>query len=158
MMEGVREYAFFFAISGFNFKQLVAECLVRLSYASPVCRSIYLVPLKGPRMRKVFLTITGICLLLCCSVFPVRAQQTRIAEREVEWNQHALPQTLFTRQVDPDNVVLFQVPSDWKKQAGEHLSFLGPNNSSLTVFAQKIPDGYPLRDFISALIEPLRNL
>lgn len=85
------------------------------------------------------------------------AEQLRAIEREAEWNQYALPQTLFTRQTDPAQIVLFQVPSEWKRQPSDKVEFSGPHGATLSLFIEKIPDGIPLRDYVSAMMQHLRS-
>lgn len=108
-------------------------------------------------MRKSSPIVVSVAMLLLCVGHQVRSQQSRVGEREAEWNQYALPQSTFVRQTDPSKEVLFLVPSEWKQQS-EKLIFSGPHNATLTVFVEKIPDGMPLRDFVSALMQPLRSL
>jgi len=109
-------------------------------------------------MRRIYLTIIGLALILSFSPQLVRSQQTRVAEREAEWNNYALPHAMFVRHEDANKVFLFQVPTDWKQQPTERPTFIGPHGSTLTVFVQPIPDGIPLRDYVSALLQPLQNI
>ncbi|MGH9428638.1 MAG: HEAT repeat domain-containing protein, partial [Terriglobia bacterium] len=109
-------------------------------------------------MRKSSLTVASVAILLFCVGHQVRSQQSRVAEREAEWNQYALPQSTFVRQTDPSKTVLFLVPSEWKQQQTDKLNFSGPHGATLSVFIEKIPDGMPLRDYVSALMQPLRSL
>ena len=109
-------------------------------------------------MRKLFLTITIVAILICALGQQGQAQPARVVDREAEWNHYALPQSTFVRMTDPDRTVLFQIPNEWKRQSTETLNFSGPHSTSLKVFIQKIPDGIPLRDYVSAIMQPLRSL
>ena len=103
-------------------------------------------------MRKLFLLV---CLWWCCAVsaFP---QLTPSQTREAEWKAYALPQTNFARQKSADNRVVFRVPADWKQQ-GIELTFAGPYSSSIRVFVQEIPDGYPLQDYVTSFLQAVRD-
>jgi tetratricopeptide (TPR) repeat protein len=108
-------------------------------------------------MHRLHLTLVSLVISLLVIAPQTRAQQTRVAERDAEWEQYALPQSTFVRQLDQTTTVLFQVPSDWKrKELTDKLSFSEAHGATLTFFVQKIPDGLPLRDYVAALLEPLR--
>src|ERR1044072_9117929 len=109
-------------------------------------------------MRKSCLTIASLFTLLLCVAGLARAQQANVDEREAEWNQLALPQSTFVRQTDAAKTILFRVPSEWKQPQSDKLNFSGPHGATLTVFIEKIPDGIPLRDYVSALMQPLRSM
>src|SRR6267142_1978191 len=109
-------------------------------------------------MRKSFLTVVSLIILVLSLSQFAHSQAPRIAEREAEWNGYVLPQSTFVRQTDSTKTVLFQVPSEWKRQESEELNFLGPHGVTLSVTSETIPDGIPLRDFVSALLQPLRSL
>ncbi|MCM3872856.1 MAG: lasso peptide biosynthesis protein [Pyrinomonadaceae bacterium] len=109
-------------------------------------------------MHKSSLTLLSATLLLFCIGHQVHSQQSRVAEREAEWNQYALPQSTFVRHTDPSKAVLFLIPSDWKQQQPDKLIFSAPLGATLTVIVEKIPDGMPLRDYTSALLQQLRSL
>ena len=97
-------------------------------------------------MRKFF----PLALLLLCT--SVASAQTR----EAEWKGYALPQTNFVRQINADKEFVFRVPADWKQQ-GSELEFQGPQSAAIKVFAQKIPDGLPLRDYFASLVRAVRE-
>jgi transglutaminase-like putative cysteine protease/tetratricopeptide (TPR) repeat protein len=112
---------------------------------------------------KWFLSAVSVAILLVLGGQQARAQsgavgQARVAEREAEWNQYVLPQSTFVRQTDPANAVLFRVPSEWTRQQPDKLNFLGPHGATLSVIIEKIPDGIPLRDYVSAMLQQLRSL
>ena len=109
-------------------------------------------------MRKLSLTLVSFAVLIFVSAPQTAAQQTRVPEREAEWNQYVLPQSTFMRQTDEATTVLLQIPSDWKRQQSENLSFATPQGATLTLFIGKIPDGLPLRDYVAAVMQPLRGL
>jgi len=109
-------------------------------------------------MRKFSLTLVSFAVLIFVSAPQTAAQQTRVPEREAEWNQYVLPQSTFVRQTDEATTVLLQIPSDWKRQQSENLSFATPQGATLTLFIGKIPDGLPLRDYVAAVMQPLRGL
>jgi tetratricopeptide (TPR) repeat protein len=115
-------------------------------------------------MRKSSLTVVSVAILLLFVGHDARSQQlpvtqhARVAEREAEWNRYVLPQSTFVRQTDPSKAVLFQVPGEWKQQQPDKLIFSGPNGATLNVIIEKIPDGMPLRDYVSAMVQPLRSL
>jgi hypothetical protein len=104
-------------------------------------------------MRKLFPLVL---LLLCASVSSTQAQQTTSQAREAEWKSYALPQTNFVRQITPDKEFIFRVPADWK-QEGAGLSFQGPHSAQFKVYAQKIPDGYPLREYFATFVRVIKD-
>ena len=108
-------------------------------------------------VRKSFTIITGIILFsfVCPNVC---TQQSRVAERVAEWNQYLLPQSTFVREVDASRVLLFEVPFDWNRQKPDELVFKGPKGATLSVIVQKIPDGLPLRDYVSDLMRQLSRV
>lgn len=97
-------------------------------------------------MRKLF----SLVLFLFCT--SVAVAQTR----EAEWKSYALPQTNFVRQINAEKEFIFRIPADWKQQ-GSELSFEGPHSATIRVLTQKIPDGYPLRDFFASLVRAVRE-
>jgi tetratricopeptide (TPR) repeat protein len=109
-------------------------------------------------MRKSSLTVVSVAILLLFAGQHALSQQSRVAERETEWDQYVLPQSNFVRQTDPTNAVLFQIPSEWKRQQSDKLTFAGPHGAKLSVIIEKIPDGMPLRDYVSAMTQQLRSL
>lgn len=104
-------------------------------------------------MRKLFPLLL---FLLCTSVASAQAQLTTSQAREAEWKSYALPQTNFVRQIDEDQQFVFRVPADWK-QTGTGLTFTGPHSARITVLAQKIPDGYPLKEFFTSVLRFIKD-
>src|SRR5690349_22364450 len=100
-------------------------------------------------MRKLLLVI--ICLF-CGSTVSLNAQIARLEEREAEWKSYALPQTNFTRQVVPEENVIFRVPADWKR-TGDTLDFTGPYEAQLSVVSTRVPDGYPLTEYVAGTLK-----
>src|SRR5262245_2200911 len=100
-------------------------------------------------MRKLLLLI--ICLFWGGTV-SLNAQVPGLAEREAEWKSYALPQTSFSRQVITEHDVIFRAPADWKRE-GESLDFSGPNGAQLSVLATRVPDGYPLTEFVAGVLK-----
>jgi hypothetical protein len=109
-------------------------------------------------MRKSPLTVIRLAILLGSLFSFGLAQDLRVEQREAEWNQHPAPQSTFVRQTDPTKVVLFQVPSDWEQGHSDKLVFNGPHGTTLNIIIDKIPDGIPLRDYVSSLTQTLRSL
>lgn len=105
-------------------------------------------------MRKLFLIL--LLWLWCCCPVPTHAQLTPTQTREAEWKAYALPQTNFTRQKSDGNKVAFRIPVDWK-QEGETLTFVGPHSASIRVHVQEIPDGYPLQEYVTSLLQVVRD-
>lgn len=103
-------------------------------------------------MRKTLLL--PICLFVTCVVSS--AQVNRQQAREAEWKSYELPKTNFARQVSPEKEFIFRVPADWKQQ-GTELNFEGPHNAALRVFVHKVPDGYPLQDFFSTMVQTVKD-
>ncbi len=97
-------------------------------------------------MRK-FLSL--VLLLLCTSV---ASAQTR----EEEWKRFPLPQTNFERQINAEKDFIFRVPADWKKE--DETTFVGPHSAEIKVFSQKIPDGYPLQEYVGSMVRSLKDL
>lgn len=106
-------------------------------------------------MRKLLLLF--FCLLCSSTGFSLQAQTTRQQAREAEWKSYSLPATKFTRHISPDKTFVFRVPADWK-QEGPDLLFRGPNGATLNVISEKVPDGYPLPDYVAALLKGLRDI
>ena len=104
-------------------------------------------------MRKFLLLL--VCLF-CFVVPPANAQLTALQAREAEWKNYSLPQTNFTRQTNADKDIVFRIPADWKQQ-GTELIFNGPHSSQIKVFVQKIPDGYPLADYVGSILQAVRS-
>ncbi len=104
-------------------------------------------------MRKLFPLVL---LLLWTSVASAQTQLTTSPAREAEWKSYALPQTNFVRQINQDQQFVFRVPADWK-QAGTALTFTGPHSTTITVLAQQIPDGYPLKEFFTSVVRVVKD-
>ena len=104
-------------------------------------------------MRKSLLLF--LCLL-CFGVSSVQAQLNPTEAREAEWKSFAVPRTNFVRQINAEKTVVFRVPADWK-QEGSELSFNGPYSSKIRVFAQKVPDGYPLQDYFASILQAVKD-
>src|SRR5689334_11546642 len=104
-------------------------------------------------MRKFPLPLIA---FLICSHALVYAQQTRVQTREAEWKSYELPKTNFTRKRDAEKHVIFRVPADWT-QEGATLSFKGPHDSVIKVLEQKVPEGYPLDDYLRLTLQGVRD-
>jgi len=104
-------------------------------------------------MRKFLLLL--VCLF-CFVVPPANGQLTALQSREAEWKNYSLPQTNFTRRTNADNDIVFRIPSDWKQQGAE-LTFDGPHSSHIKVYVQKVPDGYPLPDYVGSILQAVRS-
>jgi tetratricopeptide (TPR) repeat protein len=100
-------------------------------------------------MRKLLVVL--ICLF-CGSTISLNAQDARLEARDAEWKGYSLPKTNFTRQVTPDKSVVFRVPEGWK-QEGSELVFVGPHDARLLVTAEKVPDGYPLTEYVASTLK-----
>src|SRR5215813_3058649 len=107
-------------------------------------------------MRQLTLSTLLICLFLTSQAFSVRAQDSG-ETRQAEWNGYVVPATDFSRKTSPDNDFLFRVPSDWK-QVNNQLAFVGPNSSQLRVLVEKIPDGLPLQEYMTAFMRAMRDI
>jgi tetratricopeptide (TPR) repeat protein len=103
-------------------------------------------------MRKLFALVL---LLLCTSVASAQAPLTSSQAREAEWKSYALPQTNFTRRRNPGGEFIFRIPADWKEEGT--LTFNGPHSARIAIFTQKIPDGYPLKEYFTSLIRVLKD-
>ncbi|HEY6805669.1 MAG TPA: tetratricopeptide repeat protein [Pyrinomonadaceae bacterium] len=106
-------------------------------------------------MRKFSLAFGFILLTL----FAASAQTApdRLKQREAEWKNCPLPATNFTRKVAPGKQFIFRVPSDWKQQ-GEALTFNGPHSAVLRLVAEEIPNGFPLTDYVAALMRAINSV
>ena len=105
-------------------------------------------------MRKLLLLVV---FLFYCVVPSANAQLTTLQAREAEWKNYSLPQTNFTRQTNADKEIVFRAPADWK-QEGTELSFTGPHSSLIKVFTDKVPDGYPLPDYVGSMLRVMRSV
>ncbi len=106
-------------------------------------------------MRKLVLLLA---CLLCITGSSLRAQITRQQAREAEWKSYSIPATNFTRQINSGKTVVFRVPADWKQEEGSDLTFRGPDGSRLALVVQKIPEGYPLPDYVASLLKGVRDV
>ncbi len=117
-------------------------------------------------MLKSFLTTICVAFLVGFAGHGATSQQlsapeqSRVAEREAEWARYPLPKTTFVRHTDSAHALLFHVPSDWKREQPDKdkVSFSGPHGATLNIFIEKIPDGSPLREYVAAMMQPLRSL
>src|SRR6185503_12125419 len=103
-------------------------------------------------MRKLIPLV--ILLLLCGYTASINAQVADQKSREAEWKGYSLPQTSFTRHVTSEKNVVFRVPADWK-QEGTALNFTGPGEGRIAVTTQTVPDGYPLTEYVAAMLKVL---
>ena len=103
-------------------------------------------------MRK--LTLLLLCIFGCLT--SANAQITRLQARDAEWKNYVLPKTNFARQINPDKEFIFRVPADWKQEESQ-LIFNGPHSAKLTVTIDKVPDGYPLLDYFSAILQTVKD-
>lgn len=94
---------------------------------------------------------------LICLSSSAYAQSLSIEEREAEWQGFKVPSTLYSRFVDQKETLSVRVPADWKKY-GEGLTFAGPEGSQLNILVEEIPYGIPLKGYVEALLQGLRNL
>src|SRR6185503_19339913 len=101
-------------------------------------------------MRKLIPLV--ILLLLCGYTASLNAQVADQKSREAEWKGHSVPQTSFTRYLTPEKNVVFRVPADWK-QEGTSLVFIGPNEARISVTPQTVPEGYPLTEYVAAVVK-----
>ncbi|HJQ68373.1 MAG TPA: transglutaminase domain-containing protein [Blastocatellia bacterium] len=109
-------------------------------------------------MSKPFLKYAlGLLLALSCLGGQSRAQNANVVARETEWRSYKLPETDFVRHLDATKSVMFRTPVDWKPQAiGQ--SFAGPDSAELRVVVEEISDGIPLKSYVAALLQGLRDL
>lgn len=115
-------------------------------------------------MRKLYqLTLV---LVLACLYFTAdcKAQRGQVAARAAEWKSYSLPSTEFTRTVDESAAAVFRVPTSWKPEGPPRAtsqlttySFTGPHSTVLKISLKKIPDGWPLRDYLAAIMQGLRT-
>jgi tetratricopeptide (TPR) repeat protein len=98
--------------------------------------------------------LVALCLLLVSICPVVFAQDDREQARIAEWKQYQLPDAPYSRFVGPDSKFIFRIPADWKKP-GSELTFVGPHSSMIRVVTEKIPDGYPLPNYVAAFMRAL---
>ncbi len=101
-------------------------------------------------------SFTVLGLLCWGSVTPATAQNERVQLRDAQWDAYSIPKTNFVRQTGPDKDFLLRVPADWKRN-GAPLTFEGPHNSKLKIIVEKIPDGFPLQDYVGAVMRLLKD-
>ncbi len=107
-----------------------------------------------PRHR--LLPLVVFLALVCSSAAAQDTPNSPQQARETEWQNYRLPETNFRRLTTSDKEFLFRVPSDWKQPSGE-LTFEGPHTAQLKIYVEKIPDGFPLPDYVNALVRNLRG-
>ena len=104
-------------------------------------------------MRKLSHAIIALIIAVLSPAVSAQDTQTKVAAREAEWNNHALPKEDFVRHVDPSGAVVFRVPVSWKeevqsvKEGSKTVRYLGPQSSVLVIVTEKISDGLPLQDY-----------
>ncbi|HEU4767874.1 MAG TPA: transglutaminase domain-containing protein, partial [Pyrinomonadaceae bacterium] len=106
-------------------------------------------------MRKLFLLL--LACVFCSTGATLKAQVARLQARDAEWKSYSLPATNFTRQITADKSIVFRVPADWKQDEGSELTFRGPHGSTLMVAVRKVPDGYPLLDYVATILKEVRD-
>ena len=106
-------------------------------------------------MRKLIPFV--ILLLLCGYTASINAQVADQKLREAEWKGYSLPQMSFTRHVTSEKNVVFRVPANWK-QDGPALVFNGPNEARITVTPQTVPEGYPLTEYVAAVVKGISDV
>src|SRR5690349_11898972 len=106
-------------------------------------------------MRKLLLAVS----LLCSIVVTSHAQSAadRVQQREAEWKAYQLPSSNFSRQIAPEKEFIFRAPTDWK-QLNKSLTFSGPNSSVIRVISEKVPDGFPLTDYIAGFMRAINSM
>ncbi len=98
-----------------------------------------------------------ILILFLLAAVEALAQTPQLTAREKQWQNYQLPAEEFSRQSDAGKVLMFRIPASWKQEPGTQLSFAGPHSSFVKVFAEKVPDGVPLTDYVAALAQQIRN-
>lgn len=104
-------------------------------------------------MRKLLL----LTCVLCFTGTTLNAQTVRLQARDAEWKNYSLPATNFTRVVSDDKNVVVRIPADWNRAAANHF-YKGPNGASMTLFVDKMADGYPLTDYVASMLKQIRDL
>jgi hypothetical protein len=103
-------------------------------------------------MRKLFLLLV---IFSCGCVVSARAQSTPAPSREAEWKAYALPQVNFVRKKNDEETIVFRVPADWKQETS--LSFVGPHGAMISLYVQEIPEGYPLQEYFTQVVQVVRD-
>ncbi|HKR22265.1 MAG TPA: hypothetical protein VJS17_06715, partial [Pyrinomonadaceae bacterium] len=106
-------------------------------------------------MRKLLLLL--LACVLCSAGATLKAQTTRLQAREAEWKNYSLPATNFTRIVSEDKTVIVRIPADWPRAAANHF-YKGPNGASMTLFVDKVADGFPLTEYVTSMLKQIRDL
>ncbi len=99
----------------------------------------------------------GLLLAVFCLCGQGRAQNPNVVAREAEWRSYKLPESDFVRHVNASHSVLFRAPVDWKQQ-GIGLSLTGPDSAELRVVVEEVSDGIPLKSYVAAMLQGLRDL
>lgn len=105
-------------------------------------------------MRKLLLLL--VCLVCGSAGLSLKAQVSHQQAREAEWKSYSLPATKFTRHLTPEKKHIFRVPADWKQESD--LVFSGPNEATIRVIVDTVPDGYPLQDYVAIGLRSIRDL
>ena len=105
-------------------------------------------------MRKLLLILACV---LCCTGTTLNAQTTRLQARDAEWKNYSLPATNFTRLISEDKNVIVRIPAGWTRAATNDF-YQGPNDASMTLFVDKMADGYPLTDYVASMLKQIRDL
>jgi tetratricopeptide (TPR) repeat protein len=98
----------------------------------------------------------ALALVLLCLTAESRAQNSNTSAREAEWQDYKLPASNFLRYADSTKAITLRVPVEWKQQ-GNALEFVGPD-AELKVIIETIPDGLPLKSYVTSLMQGLRGL
>ena len=102
-------------------------------------------------MRKLFLLL----VIFSCGCVASAQTQTPAPSREAEWKAYALPHANFVRQKNAEETLVFRVPADWKQETS--MSFAGPHAATISVYIQEIPDGYPLQEYFTSVVQVVRD-
>ncbi|HEU4711675.1 MAG TPA: transglutaminase domain-containing protein [Pyrinomonadaceae bacterium] len=105
-------------------------------------------------MRKLLLILACV---LCCTGTTLNAQTTRLQARDAEWKNYSIPATNFTRLISEDKNVIVRIPAGWTRAATNDF-YQGPNGASMTLFVDKMADGYPLTDYVASMLKQIRDL
>lgn len=113
--------------------------------------------------RQFILRRFFIAALLCAVVATIAGAQSNLSEsrlriREAEWQNYSIPHANFTRFVRTDDEFLVRIPSGWKSEREGQLNFEGPHSSQLNIVIDKIPDGWPLSEYVNAVLRHFRDL
>lgn len=106
-------------------------------------------------MRKLLLLLACLFLLTGASA---KAQVARQQAREAEWKSYSIPATNFTRQITADKTIVFRIPADWKPEAGTELTFRSPDGARMGLVVDKVPDGFPLPEYVTTVLKGIRDV